>query len=68
MGFIKHFSDDMPSTILDNPNLYFPKDFTDSLKDKEIKHIKKYYVCFEDGKKTAKFKYMDDAKRWLNDR
>lgn len=23
MGFIKHFNDDMPCTIPDNPNLYF---------------------------------------------
>ena len=68
MGFIEHFSDDTPSTILDNPNLYFPKDFLDSLKDKEIKHIKKYYVCLEAGEKTAKFKHMYDAKRWLSER
>jgi len=68
MGFIKHFSDDMPCTIPDNPNLYFPKDPTDWLKSKEIRFIKGWYVCYEKNKKTAKFKSLEIAVRWLNER
>ena len=68
MGFIKHFSDDTTWITSDNPNLYFPLSPEDWLKSKEIKHIGKWYVCFEKGKKTAKFKNLETAVRWLNER
>ncbi len=64
MGVIKHFEDDMPCTIPDNPNLYFPKSPADWFK--EIKLINNWYVCFEHKKETGKFKTLDSAKGFLN--
>ena len=66
MGFIKHFDDDMPCAIPDNINLYFPKSPADWLKQKEIKLINNWYVCFENKKETGKFKTLQSAKGWLN--
>ena len=68
MGFIKHFNDDMPCTISDNLNYYFPKDPLDDMKWKEIYKDGKWYVCYEKQKKIAKFKSLNDAKCFLNAR
>ena len=68
MGFIKHFDDDMPCTVNGNPNLYFPTSQNDLINSKEIKRINNWYVCFEQNKKTAKFKDLKLAVSWLNER
>lgn len=64
MGFIKHFDDDMPCTIPDNPNLYFPKSHKDL--GKEIYHKGKWYKCYIDAELIGKTKTLESAKALLN--
>ena len=68
MGIIKHFEDNTPWIVDDNPNLYFPTSPDDWLKNKTIRKINKWYVCFEEKVKIAKFKELDVAVRWLSER
>ncbi len=68
MGIIKHFSDDMPCMISDNPNFYFPSDPLDWLKDKEIYKENGWYVCYVRKEKIAMFNTLKDAKAFLTSR
>mgnify|MGYP003681194284 FL=1 len=64
MGFIKHFSDDMPCSVVDRPNLYFPMCPTD--RDKEMYSTPKWVKCYYKGKLIAKVKTFELANYILN--